>query len=148
MEVIAQIGQNKRLMCALLSWLGAQVIKTVIHLLVERKLEWDRLVGMGGMPSSHTAFVFSLCLMMGIQQGFQSPAFAISFALAAVVIYDAMGVRRETGKQGALLNRIVREVLIEGKRITEDELKELVGHTPLEVLGGLVLAVIMVIVIA
>ena len=148
MEVIAQIGQNKPLMCALLSWLAAQVIKTVIHLLVERKLEWDRLVGMGGMPSSHTAFVFSLCLMMGIQQGFQSPAFAISFALAAVVIYDAMGVRRETGKQGALLNRIVREVLIEGKRITEDELKELVGHTPLEVLGGLVLAVIMVIVIA
>lgn len=148
MEVIAQIGQNKPLMCALLSWLVAQVIKTVIHLLVERKLEWDRLVGMGGMPSSHTAFVFSLCLMMGIQQGFQSPAFAISFALAAVVIYDAMGVRRETGKQGALLNRIVREVLIEGKRITEDELKELVGHTPLEVLGGLVLAVIMVIVMA
>lgn len=148
MEVIAQIGQNKPLMCALLSWLAAQVIKTVIHLLVERKLEWNRLVGMGGMPSSHTAFVFSLCLMMGIQQGFQSPAFAISFALAAVVIYDAMGVRRETGKQGALLNRIVREVLIEGKRITEDELKELVGHTPLEVLGGLVLAVIMVIVMA
>lgn len=148
MEVIAQIGQNKPLMCALLSWLAAQVIKTVIHLLVERKLEWDRLVGMGGMPSSHTAFVFSLCLMMGIQQGFQSPAFAISFALAAVVIYDAMGVRRETGKQGALLNRIVREVLIEGKRITEDELKELVGHTPLEVLGGLVLSVIMVIVMA
>jgi acid phosphatase family membrane protein YuiD len=148
MEVIAQIGQNKPLMCALLSWLAAQVIKTVIHLLVERKLEWDRLIGMGGMPSSHTAFVFSLCLMMGIQQGFQSPAFAISFALAAVVIYDAMGVRRETGKQGALLNRIVREVLIEGKRITEDELKELVGHTPLEVLGGLVLAVIMVIVMA
>lgn len=148
MEVIAQIGQNKPLMCALLSWLAAQVIKTVIHLLVERKLEWDRLVGMGGMPSSHTAFVFSLCLMMGIQQGFQSPAFAISLALAAVVIYDAMGVRRETGKQGALLNRIVREVLIEGKRITEDELKELVGHTPLEVLGGLVLAVIMVIVMA
>ena len=148
MEVIAQIGQNKPLMCALLSWLAAQVIKTVIHLLVERKLEWDRLVGMGGMPSSHTAFVFSLCLMMGIQQGFQSPAFAISFALAAVVIYDAMGVRRETGKQGALLNRIVREVLSEGKRITEDELKELVGHTPLEVLGGLVLAVIMVIVMA
>ena len=148
MEVIAQFVQNKPLMCALLSWLAAQVIKTVIHLLVERKLEWDRLVGMGGMPSSHTAFVFSLCLMMGIQQGFQSPAFAISFALAAVVIYDAMGVRRETGKQGALLNRIVREVLIEGKRITEDELKELVGHTPLEVLGGLVLAVIMVIVMA
>lgn len=148
MEVIAQIGQNKPLMCALLSWLAAQVIKTVIHLLVERKLEWNRLVGMGGMPSSHTAFVFSLCLMMGIQQGFQSPAFAIAFALAAVVIYDAMGVRRETGKQGALLNRIVREVLIEGKRITEDELKELVGHTPLEVLGGLVLAVIMVIVMA
>ncbi|MBR6525167.1 MAG: divergent PAP2 family protein [Clostridia bacterium] len=148
MEIFAQIGQNRPLMCAALSWLAAQVIKTIIHLLVERKLEWNRLVGMGGMPSSHTAFVFSLCLMMGLQEGFQSPAFAISFALAAVVIYDAMGVRRETGKQGALLNRIVREVLIEGKRITEDELKELVGHTPLEVVGGLILSIIMVVVMA
>ena len=75
-------------------------------------------------------------------------AFAVSFALAAVVIYDAMGVRRETGKQGAVINRIVRSVLIEGKHITEENLKELVGHTPLEVLGGIILAVIVVIVMA
>ena len=122
MEVIAQIGQNKPLMCALLSWLAAQVIKTVIHLLVERKLEWDRLVGMGGMPSSHTAFVFSLMLMVGITEGVGSTLFALAFALAAVVIYDAMGVRAETGKQGAVLNEIIREVLIEGEPITEKRL--------------------------
>ncbi|MBE5777128.1 MAG: divergent PAP2 family protein [Clostridiales bacterium] len=148
MNFFTQLGQNEPLMCAALSWLIAQIIKTVLHLLVEKKLDARRLVGMGGMPSSHTAFVFSLCLMMGLQEGFSSPAFAVSFALAAVVIYDAMGVRRETGKQGAVINRIVRSVLIEGKHITEENLKELVGHTPLEVLGGIILAIIMVIVMA
>ena len=136
MDFLTQIGQNRPLVCAAVSWLAAQLIKTLIHLLVEKKLDARRLVGMGGMPSSHTAFVFSLCLMIGLQEGFASPLFAISFALASVVIYDAMGVRRETGRQSAVLNRIIREVLIEGKPITEDKLKELVGHSPLEVLVG------------
>lgn len=148
MEFLTQIGQNRPLVCAAVSWLAAQLIKTLIHLLVEKKLDARRLVGMGGMPSSHTAFVFSLCLMIGLQEGFASPLFAISFALASVVIYDAMGVRRETGRQSAVLNRIIREVLIEGKPITEDKLKELVGHSPLEVLGGLILAVIVVMIMA
>ena len=148
MDFLSQIGQNRPLICAALSWLAAQLIKTVIHLLIERKLDVRRLVGMGGMPSSHTAFVFSLCLMVGLESGFDSVAFALSFALAAVVIYDAMGVRLETGKQGAVINRILKEVLIEGKRITEENLKELVGHTPLEVLGGLILAAVMVVIMA
>lgn len=148
MDFLTQIGQNRPLVCAAVSWLAAQLIKTLIHLLVEKKLDARRLVGMGGMPSSHTAFVFSLCLMIGLQEGFASPLFAISFALASVVIYDAMGVRRETGRQSAVLNRIIREVLIEGKPITEDKLKELVGHSPLEVLGGLILAVIVVMIMA
>ena len=148
MEFLTKLGQNTPLMCAGLSWLVAQIIKTCLHLLVHRKLDAGRLIGMGGFPSSHTAFVVSLCLMVGLREGVASTQFAIAFGLAAVVIYDAMGVRRETGKQGALLNRIVREVLIEGKRITEENLKELVGHTPFEVFGGVVLSVIMVIIMA
>ena len=86
--------------------------------------------------------------VVGLTEGFSSAAFALAFALAAVVIYDAMGVRAETGKQGAVLNQILREVLVEGKPITEDTLKELVGHTPLEVLGGIIVAVIMVLIMA
>ena len=92
--------QNKILMCAFLSWFVAQVIKVIIHWAVEKKIDWRRMVGMGGMPSSHTAFVFSMCLMVGVQEGFGSVAFAIAFTLAAVVIYDAMGVRAETGSRG------------------------------------------------
>lgn len=148
MNIFSQLGQNKILLCAALSWLAAQLIKVIIHLAVERKMDWKRLIGMGGMPSSHTAFVFSMCLMVGIQEGFGTTAFAIAFTLAAVVIYDAMGVRAETGKQGAVLNQMLREILIEGKPITEKELKELVGHTPLEVAGGIILASVMVLIMA
>lgn len=148
MKFFAQLADNRALICACASWLAAQVIKVIITLIVERKLDLKRLVGMGGMPSSHTSFVFSLCLMVGITDGFNTAQFAVSFALAAVVIYDAMGVRAETGKQGVVLNQILKEVLIEGKPITEDKLKELVGHTPLEVVGGIILAIIMVLIMA
>ena len=148
MGFFAELLSNRALVCAGLSWLAAQFLKFVITMLIDKKLDWGRWVGMGGMPSSHTAFVFSLMLMVGITEGVGSTMFALSFALASVVIYDAMGVRAETGKQGAVLNTIIREVLIEGKPITEKRLKELVGHTPLEVLGGVVVAVVMVLMMA
>lgn len=138
MDWLADLWGNRVLQCAVLSWVVAQVLKVMISLRIEKRLDWRRCFGMGGMPSSHSAFVFSLMLMTGLQQGFGSVYFALAFALAAVVIYDAMGVRAETGKQGAVLNRILREVLIEGQPITEERFKELVGHTPLEVLGGIV----------
>ena len=138
MDWLADLWGHRVLQCAVLSWVVAQVLKVMISLRIEKRLDWRRCFGMGGMPSSHSAFVFSLMLMTGLQQGFGSVYFALAFALAAVVIYDAMGVRAETGKQGAVLNRILREVLIEGQPITEERFKELVGHTPLEVLGGIV----------
>ena len=80
--------------------------------------------------------------MTGLTAGFDTVAFAVAFGLMAVVIYDAMCVRAETGKQGAVLNRLLHEIVIEGKPITEEKLKELVGHTPLEVLGGVLVAVV------
>ena len=96
---------------------------------------------MGGMPSSHTALVISLVISIGVHEGVQSSMFAIALAVAAVVIYDALGVRRETGRQSQVLNQIITEMLVEGKPITEQQLKELVGHTPLEVLGGLIVGI-------
>ena len=146
MDLWTQLTGNRVLMCAALSWIVAQALKVLITLAVDKKLDLHRCFGMGGMPSSHTAFVFSLCLMVGIQEGFGTTQFAIAFALMAVVIYDAMGVRAETGKQGAVLNRILHELVIEGKPFNEDRLKELVGHSPLEVVGGIIVAIIMVIV--
>ena len=96
---------------------------------------------MGGMPSSHTALVVSLVISIAFQEGVHSSMFAIALALAAVVIYDALGVRRETGRQSEVLNQIITQMLVEGKPITEKQLKELVGHTPLEVLGGLIVGI-------
>ncbi len=134
------LWSNVSLKCAVVSWCVAQGIKVLISLWLDKKLDWRRCFGMGGMPSSHTAFVFSLMMSIAFQEGVQSTAFAISFALAAVVIYDAMGVRRETGRQGEVLNQIITQMLVEGKPIDEKQLKELVGHTPLEVLGGLIVS--------
>ncbi len=141
MQFFVDLWSNRPLMCALFSWAVAQLIKVLITLWLEKKLDWRRCFGMGGMPSSHTAFVFSLMMAIAFQEGVSSAAFAISFAMAAVVIYDAMGVRRETGRQSEVLNQIITQMLVEGKPITEKQLKELVGHTPLEVLGGLIVAV-------
>lgn len=146
--VLSDIWGNRVLLCAALSWLVAQGLKVLLTLWMEKRLDWRRCFGMGGMPSAHSAFVFSLALMTGLKEGFGSTAFAIAFALMVIVIYDAMGVRAETGKQGAVLNRILREVLVEGQPITEQKLKELVGHTPLEVCGGVVVGIIMVLMMA
>ena len=142
MTVLTDFWSNKPLVCAVISWTVAQAIKVLISLWLDKKLDWHRCFGMGGMPSSHSAFVFSLMLSIGIQESLASPLFALAFALAGVVIYDAMGVRAETGKQGAVINEIVQNVLIEGKPITEKQLKELVGHTPLEVLAGVLVGTI------
>ena len=146
--VLSDILSNRVLLCAAFSWLVAQGLKVLLTLWMEKRLEWRRCFGMGGMPSAHSAFVFSLALMTGLKEGFGTTAFAIAFALMVIVIYDAMGVRAETGKQGAVLNRILREVLVEGQPITEQKLKELVGHTPLEVCGGVVVGIIMVLIMA
>ena len=128
--------------CAVISWIVAQFIKVLITLWLDKRLDWRRCFGMGGMPSSHTAFVFSLMMAVAFKDGVASSTFAVAFALAAVVIYDAMGVRRETGRQSVVLNQIITEMLVEGKPITEQQLKELVGHSPLEVLGGLIVGIV------
>ena len=147
MQFFADLWSNGPLKCAVLSWCVAQFIKVFISLWLDKRLDWHRIFGMGGMPSSHSAFVFSMLLGVGFQEGVGSTVFALAFALAAVVIYDAMGVRRETGRQGAVLNRILTALLVEGKPITEEQLKELVGHTPLEVLGGLIVGTVIALII-
>lgn len=133
---------NRPLWAALLGWFLAQLLKVPIYRLVDKKWDWKRFHGSGGMPSSHTAFVVALSLMIGITESFGSAAFAISFTLSAIVMYDATGVRRETGTQAQVINEILRNVFVDGKPISEDNLKELVGHKPIEVAAGFAVGVL------
>ena len=106
-QFFVDLWNNMPLKCAVFSWWAAQAIKVLISLWLDKKFDWRRWFGMGGMPSSHSAFVFSLMLSVAVKETVASTHFALAFALAAVVIYDAMGVRRETGKQGEVLNQIL-----------------------------------------
>ena len=136
------IFSNHYIGVALIGWFLAQAIKVPLYFVVERKWNWRRFVGSGGMPSSHTAMVVSVGITVGALNGFATAEFALCFVFAAVVMYDAAGVRRETGTQSMVINQILKDILINGKRISDEELKELVGHTPLEVLCGAILGLL------
>ena len=140
MDYLVLLISNKLFMAAVISWAAAQVLKTLINLIVNKTFDPGRLVGSGGMPSSHSAFV---------NLGPDSPIFAVAFVVAFVVMYDAMGVRRETGKQAELLNQIT-EIFSQNYAefdTPEKALKVLVGHTPLQVLFGCVIGIIVGVVV-
>lgn len=132
---------NDPLIAACLAWLLAQVSKLVIVLLRERKLQLAYLTSSGGMPSSHSAVVVALAMRVGIDEGVQSPLFAIAFILASVVLYDAAGIRRAVSVQARILNRMLEEVM-DLKRFNEKRLLELLGHTPFEVFIGSLLGLL------
>lgn len=137
MNFLGELFANKAFLSGLLGWTVAQVSKTIISLIINKKFEVERLVGGGGMPSSHSATVCGLATATGIMYGGGSIEFAITFCLAMIVMYDAMNVRMETGRQGKVLNELLVIMKNMGKDISpEDKLKELVGHTPLQVLVG------------
>jgi len=139
---VAELFGNDILMCAITAWLVAQVIKTMVYWRVNHKLNIRRLISNGGMPSAHTAFVVAMTLMVAFREGVGSTVFALAVGFTAIVINDAVGVRYETGKQGKLINKIIQQVLVEGKPLTDDTLKELVGHTPTEVFFGGVIGIL------
>ncbi len=143
MKYVMDIITNEILMSAALSWGLAQVIKTIIHLILTKKFVAERLIGSGGMPSCHSATVCALTTSIVINEGINSPFFAMSAILAIIVMYDARGVRRETGLQATVLNEIVDIIEKLGADVTYDEkLKEFIGHTPLQVLVGAILGII------
>ncbi len=131
---------NPVLLVPAISWLIAQVIKTIVNAVVNRKIEISRLFGDGGMPSGHSATVMALTTMCGFESGFDGVPFAISAILAVIVMHDALGVRREAGKQAASIISIaavINDYFSEhDANIKTDKLKVLVGHTPLQVLCG------------
>lgn len=148
MEFITELLHNRIFVSAALGWMVAQVLKTIIHMILTRQFVAERMIGSGGMPSSHSATVCALATATGMECGAGSPEFAITIMLAIIVMYDAMGVRRETGKQGRVLNEMLEIFTNMGKEISpEKKLKEFVGHTPLQVLMGAILGIIIAVIL-
>lgn len=148
MNFLKELGNNHIFMAAALGWLIAQILKTIIHLALTRKFVAERLVGSGGMPSSHSATVCALATSTGIIYGASSFEFAIASIFAIVVMYDAIGVRRETGIQAKIINEMMELFSHMGKGVsTEEKLKEFVGHTPIQVLAGAILGVILALIV-
>lgn len=147
MNFLIELLHNQIFLSAVLGWLVAQVLKTIIHMIVNKQFVAERMVGGGGMPSSHSATVCALATAAGMKYGGGSFEFAISIMMAIIVMYDAMGVRRETGIQGRVLNEMLEIFTNMGKEISaEAKLKELVGHTPLQVLMGAILGVVIAVI--
>ncbi|MDD5898131.1 MAG: divergent PAP2 family protein [Clostridia bacterium] len=142
MHPISGILYNHVLYAALIGWFMAQALKIPIYYLVEGKWDWHRFHGSGGMPSSHTSMVVSASIMLGALNGFDSALFAAALVFSSVVMYDATGVRRETGRQAEIINQILQDVLINGRPISNVELKELIGHKPIEVAAGAILGIL------
>ena len=142
MTTLQELMSNYILKVIVVAWASAQILKTIIDFVVTKNFKSERLVGAGGMPSAHSAFVSSLMVATGKQCGFASPEFAISFALAIVVMYDAMGVRHAAGEQAKAINHIIDRFEEFSKiDIPYDDLKEFLGHTPIEVIAGALLGI-------
>ncbi|MEG2295150.1 MAG: divergent PAP2 family protein [Oscillospiraceae bacterium] len=156
MEIFEILTSNYFINVCFVSWFSAQIAKTFLEYCVTKKFVAERLIGAGGMPSSHSALVCSLAVAMSRKLGFDSPEFALSFAFAGIVMYDAMGVRRAAGEQAKVLNKMIFGFFktVEGEdqedpdmeAVSDDmpdkALKEYIGHTPLEVLGGALLGIL------
>ncbi|MCK9603925.1 MAG: divergent PAP2 family protein [Candidatus Omnitrophica bacterium] len=141
-EIFTEIVNNKIFITTLSAWVVAQSIKVGIGIIRQRKVDFRWFVGTGGMPSSHAAGASCLATAIGLECGFDSVYFALAASFAIVVMFDAQGVRRAAGRQARILNKMTEDIYWQG-RIKENRLRELVGHTPTEVIAGFVLGVVL-----
>ena len=148
MEHLKDLVNNYVMASAFIAWFAAQIIKVIIGLFdkEERRNLFSVMFSTGGMPSSHSSAVTALCISCAIMEGLGSPLFAITFVLAGVVMIDASGVRYETGKQAQIINKITKKLFSENSEEVNAGLKELVGHTPFQVLMGSILGFVTAIV--
>lgn len=167
MNIFETITSNYVINVGFIAWFSAQLIKTILAYIPSKKINWERMIGSGGMPSSHSALVCAISVGLAKKLGYGSPEFALSLALAGIVMYDAMGVRRAAGEQAKVINKMVIDfkdmflmlkeefdALAHGDTLVENEdeddsrekknkrLKEFLGHTPLEVLCGAILGIL------
>ena len=134
-SIVAQLGRNRIFVASVTSWFVAQLLKVLLGVLRDRRFDFKWLVSSGGMPSSHAATAVCLTTSIGLYYGFDSGLFAIALCFAVITMFDAQGVRWHSGKQAAALNRILADIYA-NKGIQEAPLKQLLGHTPVEVYAG------------
>ncbi len=142
----SDIIHNKILIITLLVWVIAQFMKVILGYIQEKRFNFRWLVGTGGMPSSHAAGAAAMAASCGMQTGFDSVSFALATVFALVIMFDAQGVRRSTGQQAEVLNRILDDIYWKGK-IETNRLKELIGHTPFQVFVGAILGCVLAVIL-
>ncbi len=142
METLIAVLTNKIFYACLISWISSQTIKVVLHYIQYRKLDLSLFYESGGMPSAHSATVSTLSTMIGMTAGWTSPVFMVCFCFSLIMMYDAAGLRRAAGEQAKVLNRIIKE-MYHDHRLYGGRLKELVGHTPVEVIAGSVYGILL-----
>ncbi len=144
-EIAGGIVHNHVLMVTLLAWAIAQSIKVALGVLRTKRFDFRWFIGTGGMPSAHAAGSSALAVIIGLEYGFGTVVFALAAVFAMVTMFDAQGVRRSTGRQAAILNKVLDDIYWKGK-IEEDRLKELIGHTPIEVFMGSIIGILLAII--
>jgi acid phosphatase family membrane protein YuiD len=143
MSFLDHLLVNRPLASAVSAWIVAQVLKTAVFAYLEKQVNWRRMVETGGLPSAHAALVVGLAVGVGLHEGWQSTLFAICLVIACVVMYDAIGIRREAGKHADLLNELVMIAVIKDSYKQREKLKDLLGHTPFEVFAGALIGLLM-----
>ncbi len=138
MSLFKELIGNPVLICCLTGWLLAQGLKVPFDYLKHRQINWGLFFTAGGMPSSHSALMTAATLAVGLFYGFDEPLFGLAVGITMIVVYDATGARRQAGMQARKINTLVNE-LLQGHPLNEKALKEVLGHTPLEVTGGVAL---------
>ncbi len=144
--MLAEIFSNHVLIAALISWFLGQFLKVPIEYLVKRRWNWALWFSSGGMPSSHASLMVTTTLSIGLYYGFGSPLFALAFAISMIVIYDATGVRRQAGYHAQKINLLFEE-FFSGRPIPQERLKEVLGHSPRQVVGGIILGVLVALIV-
>ncbi len=142
MRVLFEIISNRTIQAAALAWAVAQGLKVLLTLAISQRFDRTRVLGSGGMPSSHSAMACAMVTTIGFREGFDSSLFALAFCFAGVVMYDAAGVRRSTGRNAAVINHLLDGLQGNGLFFDEERLKELVGHTPIQVFAGALLGIL------
>ena len=142
MKYIMDFTTNTPLIAAITAWAIAQLLKVIITALMEKTLDLGRLFASGGMPSSHSAFVTALAMLIGIEHGFGSVFFALAAAFALVVMYDACGVRRSVGEQAKVLNSVIQALKEHSAIGDQKAIREILGHSPLQVVAGFFLGIV------
>ncbi len=142
MRVLFEIISNRTIQAAALAWAVAQGLKVLLTLAISQRFDRTRVLGSGGMPSSHSAMACAMVTTIGFREGFDSSLFALAFCFAGVVMYDAAGVRRSAGRNAAVINHLLDGLQGNGIFFDEERLKELVGHTPIQVFAGALLGIL------